>query len=117
MAHECVIDIRGIQEEHGVTNEDIAKRLIDFGFHAPTMSFPVAGTLMIEPTETESRETLDEFANALLQIADEARNDPELLLTAPHITPSARMDEVQAARQLVLCCRPSYLADPQYVNS
>ena len=56
VAHECVIDIRGIQEEHGVTNEDIAKRLIDFGFHAPTMSFPVAGTLMIEPTESENIE-------------------------------------------------------------
>ena len=116
--HEFVVEGRwnDAPEVHAL---DISKRLMDFGFHPPTNYFPliVHEALMIEPTETESRETLDEFANALLQIADEARNDPELLLTAPHITPSARMDEVQAARQLVLCCRPSYLADPQYVNS
>ena len=71
VAHECVIDIRGIQEEHGVTNEDIAKRLIDFGFHAPTMSFPVAGTLMIEPTESESLTEIDRFCDAMLAIAEE----------------------------------------------
>ena len=97
---------------------NIAKRLLDYGFHPPTVYFPliVREALMIEPTETESRETLDKFASALIQIANEARDEPELLLKAPHITPSARMDEVQAARQLVLCCRPSYLSDPQHVN-
>ena len=92
MAHECVIDIRGIQEEHGVTNEDIAKRLIDFGFHAPTMSFPVAGTLMIEPTESESLAEIDRFCDAILAIAEEidmvangiwpADNNP--LVNSPH---------------------------------
>ena len=116
--HEFVVEGRwsDAPEIHAL---DISKRLMDFGFHPPTNYFPliVHEALMIEPTETESRETLDRFANALLQIADEARNNPELLLTAPHVTPSARLDEVQAARQLVLCCRPSYLSDPQYVNS
>ena len=92
VAHECVIDIRGIQEKHGVTNEDIAKRLIDFGFHAPTMSFPVAGTLMIEPTESESLTEIDRFCDAMLAIAEEidmvangiwpADNNP--LVNSPH---------------------------------
>ena len=115
--HEFVVEGRwhDAPEIHAL---DISKRLMDFGFHPPTNYFPliVHEALMIEPTETESRETLDKFANALIQIANEARNEPELLLNAPHITPSARMDEVQAARQLVLCCRPSYLSDPQHVN-
>lgn len=71
VAHECVIDIRGIQRDTGVTNEDIAKRLIDYGFHAPTMSFPVAGTLMIEPTESESRRELDRFCDAMIAIRAE----------------------------------------------
>ena len=67
---------------------------------------------MIEPTETESRETLDAFADALLQIAATARDNPEELRGAPHTTPVARMDEVRAARQLVLCCRPKFLPKP-----
>ena len=71
VAHECIIDIRGIQDRCGITNEDIAKRLIDFGFHAPTMSFPVAGTLMIEPTESESIAEVDRFCEAMLSIAEE----------------------------------------------
>jgi len=71
VAHECIIDIRGIQHETGVTNEDIAKRLIDYGFHAPTMSFPVAGTLMIEPTESESKQELDRFCDAMIAIRAE----------------------------------------------
>ena len=71
VAHECIIDIRGIQHETGVTNEDIAKRLIDYGFHAPTMSFPVAGTLMIEPTESESKQELDRFCDAMIAIKAE----------------------------------------------
>ena len=92
---------------------DISKRLMDFGFHPPTNYFPliVDEALMIEPTETESREVLDAFADALLQIAATARDNPEELRTAPHTTPVARMDEVQAARQLVLCCRPEYLLE------
>jgi glycine dehydrogenase len=71
IAHECIIDIRGITKDTGVTGEDIAKRLIDYGFHAPTMSFPVAGTLMIEPTESEPKEELDRFIDAMLQIKAE----------------------------------------------
>jgi len=68
VAHECIIDLRGLKKEHGVTEEDIAKRLIDYGFHAPTMSFPVPGTLMIEPTESESKTEIDRFCNALIAI-------------------------------------------------
>jgi len=71
VAHECIIDIRDIDHNTGVTNEDIAKRLIDYGFHAPTMSFPVAGTLMIEPTESESKEELDRFCDAMISIRAE----------------------------------------------
>ena len=91
----------------GVHTLDIAKRLIDYGFHPPTIYFPliVPEALMIEPTETESRETLDAFADALLKIADEARTDPELLHSAPHVTPVGRLDEVAAARCPVLCYR------------
>jgi glycine dehydrogenase subunit 2 len=85
---------------------DISKRLMDFGFHPPTNYFPliVPEALMIEPTETESKETLDAFAEALIQIAAEARSNPELLKGAPHNTPFGRLDEVRAARDLVLCC-------------
>ncbi len=85
---------------------DIAKRLMDYGFHPPTNYFPliVHEALMIEPTETESKQTLDAFIDALLQIAEEAREEPELLKSAPHITPVGRLDEVKAAKELVLCC-------------
>jgi glycine dehydrogenase len=71
VAHECIIDIRQIEVDTGVTNEDIAKRLIDYGFHAPTMSFPVAGTLMIEPTESESKREVDRFITAMIEIRRE----------------------------------------------
>ncbi|TPH19286.1 aminomethyl-transferring glycine dehydrogenase [Litorilituus lipolyticus] len=71
VAHECIIDIRPLKESSGISEEDVAKRLMDFGFHAPTMSFPVAGTLMIEPTESESLEELDKFINALIVIRQE----------------------------------------------
>ena len=87
---------------------DISKRLMDFGFHPPTNYFPliVHEALMIEPTETESVETLDAFVEAMLSIAEEAHSNPELLKTAPHNTPFGRLDEVKAAKDLVLCCRP-----------
>jgi glycine dehydrogenase subunit 2 len=83
---------------------DISKRLMDYGFHPPTNYFPliVHEALMIEPTETESKETLDEFADALLRIAEEARENPDLLHSAPHATPIGRLDEVRAAKELVL---------------
>jgi glycine cleavage system P protein (glycine dehydrogenase) subunit 2 len=85
---------------------DIAKRLMDYDFHPPTNYFPliVHEALMIEPTETESKQTLDAFADAMLRIADEAHDSPELLKSAPHETPVGRVDEVKAAKDLVLCC-------------
>jgi glycine dehydrogenase len=73
VAHECILDPRAYQRSCGVTVDDIAKRLIDFGFHAPTMSFPVAGTLMIEPTESESKAELDRFCEAMIGIRREIR--------------------------------------------
>jgi glycine dehydrogenase subunit 2 len=85
---------------------DIAKRLMDYDFHPPTNYFPliVHEALMIEPTETESKQTLDAFIDALLKIAEEAHSQPELLKGAPHGTPVSRLDEVKAAKELVLCC-------------
>jgi glycine dehydrogenase subunit 2 len=85
---------------------DIAKRLMDYGFHPPTNYFPliVHEALMIEPTETESKQTLDAFVDAMLRIANEAHDYPELLKSAPHNTPVGRLDEVKAAKDLVLCC-------------
>jgi glycine dehydrogenase len=73
VAHECILDVRPLEKASGVSAEDIAKRLIDFGFHAPTLSFPVAGTLMVEPTESESLHELDRFINAMIQIREEIR--------------------------------------------
>src|SRR6185437_3569441 len=73
VAHECILDVRPLEKASGVSAEDIAKRLIDFGFHAPTLSFPVAGTLMVEPTESESLHELDRFIDAMIQIRDEIR--------------------------------------------
>ncbi|MCG6295789.1 glycine dehydrogenase (aminomethyl-transferring), partial [Vibrio vulnificus] len=71
VAHECIIDIRPLKEETGISEEDIAKRLMDYGFHAPTMSFPVAGTLMVEPTESEDLAELDRFCDAMIAIREE----------------------------------------------
>lgn len=92
----------------GVHALDVAKRLIDYGFHPPTNYFPliVPEALMIEPTETESKQTLDQFVEAMLAIAREAREDPDLLHAAPHNAPTGRLDEVYAAKNPVLCCRP-----------
>jgi glycine dehydrogenase subunit 2 len=100
--HEFVLSAEKQREESGVRALDIAKRLIDLGFHPPTMYFPltVPEALMIEPTETEDLETLDAFADALLQIAREAKESPELLHDAPHNTPVGRLDEVAAAKNL-----------------
>ncbi|HBH34121.1 MAG TPA: glycine dehydrogenase (aminomethyl-transferring), partial [Psychrobacter sp.] len=94
VAHECIIDIRPLKEETGITEADIAKRLMDYGFHAPTMSFPVAGTLMIEPTESEAKHELDRFISALKSIKQEALKvkegkdgwtaDNNPLVNAPH---------------------------------
>jgi len=105
--HECVFTDRHLQP-HDVTTLDVAKRLLDYGFYAPTIYFPlvVKGALMIEPTETETKETLDEFADALLRIAEEARTDPAHVRQAPHATRLARLDETRAARRPVVRWRP-----------
>ncbi|HZQ99781.1 MAG TPA: aminomethyl-transferring glycine dehydrogenase subunit GcvPB [Chloroflexota bacterium] len=97
--HEFVLSARA-QKAHGVRALDVAKRMMDYGYHPPTIYFPlvVDEALMIEPTETESKETLDAFVEAMLRIADEARENPELLRDAPHVTPVRRLDEVAAAR-------------------
>jgi glycine dehydrogenase subunit 2 len=97
-----------LKDAPGIRTMDIAKRLMDYDFHPPTVYFPliVPEALMIEPTETESRETLDAFADALIRIADEARADPDLLHAAPHRAPVKRLDEVKAAKDLVLCYAP-----------
>jgi glycine dehydrogenase subunit 2 len=101
--HECVFSDK-FQKEFGITNLDIAKRLIDFGVHPPTMSFPliVHGALMIEPTETESRRDLDIFIDAMKAIAKEAKENPDILRAAPHVTYVSRLDEVAAAKFPVL---------------
>jgi glycine dehydrogenase subunit 2 len=103
--HEFVAEGR-FDDAPGIRALDIAKRLMDYDFHPPTNYFPqiVHEALMIEPTETENKDTLDAFAEALVKIAQEARQEPELLHSAPHRTPFGRMDEVKAARELVLCC-------------
>ena len=105
--HEVVFSDKK-QAEHGVHAMDIAKRLMDYGFHPPTISFPliVHGALMIEPTETEGKEGLDAFIHAMREIAREAEQTPQIVLTAPHTTPVKRVDEVAAARNLVLRWRP-----------
>ncbi|MHC4605444.1 MAG: aminomethyl-transferring glycine dehydrogenase subunit GcvPB [Planctomycetota bacterium] len=101
--HEFVLSATKWKKK-GVRTLDIAKRLLDYGFHPPTVYFPltVPECLMIEPTETENRETLDAFARTLLRIAKEARETPEIVKSAPHVTPVRRLDEVTAARQPVL---------------
>lgn len=101
--HECVFSDK-LQKRHGIKNIDIAKRLIDFGLHPPTMSFPliVHGALMIEPTETESKKDLDLFIDAMISISQEAEENPEKLKSAPHSSYIRRVDETLAARNPVL---------------
>ncbi|MDI9486190.1 MAG: aminomethyl-transferring glycine dehydrogenase subunit GcvPB [Bacillota bacterium] len=102
--HEFVLSGSWQKDENGVRTLDIAKRLLDHGYHAPTVYFPmvVDEAIMIEPTETEPKSTLDEFIEVMRQIAEEAKENPELLKTAPHTTPLKRLDEARAARQPVL---------------
>ncbi len=103
--HEFVVE--GFWPDiHDVHALDVAKRLMDYNFHPPTNYFPliVKEALMIEPTETESKQTLDVFSDVMLKIAQEAHENPQLLKEAPHNTPVGRLDEVKAARDLVLCC-------------
>ncbi len=100
--HESVFSGSELKKKHGVRTADVAKRLLDYGFHAPTVYFPlnVAEAIMSEPTETETREELDRFVDALRAIAGEAADDPELVKSAPHSTPIRRLDEAGAARNL-----------------
>jgi glycine cleavage system P protein (glycine dehydrogenase) subunit 2 len=102
--HEFVLSGRRLKREHGVTALDVAKRLMDFGIHPPTIYFPlvVPEALMIEPTETESKERLDEFVDAMLAIADEAARNPDTVRAAPRTRPVRRLDEVAAAKRPVV---------------
>jgi len=102
--HEFVLSARTLKREHGVTALDVAKRLMDYDFHPPTIYFPliVPEALMIEPTETEAKETLDAFVDAMLAIAREAAEDPQLLKEAPHDRPVRRLDEVRAAKNPIV---------------
>ena len=101
MAHECILDVRPIKDGAGISVDDIAKRLIDFGFHAPTMSFPVAGTLMIEPTESESKAELDRFCDAMIAIKQEVEQvvngqfplEDNPLVHAPHTAAVVTADD------------------------
>jgi glycine dehydrogenase subunit 2 len=116
--HEFVLSARTLKKEHGVSALDVAKRLMDYGFHPPTIYFPliVPEALMIEPTETETKETLDSFADAMGAIAREAAEEPELLKEAPHDRPVKRLDEVKAAKRAVVRYRfedhPDLAAEP-----
>jgi len=104
--HEFVIDNTPYAKKTGVRTLDMAKRLLDYNYHPPTIYFPliVHEAMMIEPTETESKETLDAFAAALLKIADEAKTDPEKVKTAPHTMPVKRLNEVKAAKEPIVRC-------------
>jgi len=108
-SHEFIVTLRKLKEETGVNAMDVAKRLLDKGHHAPTTYFPmlVPECLLIEPTETESKQTLDAFVDAMREILDEAHRDPQLVKTAPHTTPVRRLDDVKAARELDLAWRPA----------
>ncbi|MGR5322778.1 aminomethyl-transferring glycine dehydrogenase [Vibrio sp. DNB22_17_1] len=115
VAHECIIDIRPLKEETGISEEDIAKRLMDYGFHAPTMSFPVAGTLMVEPTESEDLEELDRFCDAMIAIREEmtmVKNgewplDNNPLVNAPHTQVDLAKEEWNRPYSRELACFPS----------
>jgi glycine dehydrogenase subunit 2 len=108
-SHEFIVTLKTLKEETGITAMDVAKRLLDKGFHAPTTYFPllVPECLLIEPTETETKQTLDAFVAAMKEILVEARSTPQLIKTAPHTTPVRRLDDVRAARDLDLVWRPA----------
>jgi glycine dehydrogenase subunit 2 len=103
-SHEFILTLKRLEQDCGVTAMDVAKRLLDLGFHAPTTYFPmlISECLLIEPTETESKQTLDAFVSAMAQILREAHEDPEQLHGAPHTLPVRRLDDVRAARELNL---------------
>ena len=112
-SHEVVFSAKSIKEKYGVNALDIAKRLIDYNIHPPTMYFPliVDEALLVEPTETESKETLDDFMDVMKQIVKEAETNPALLLNAPHSTPNKRLNEALAARNPKLSWRDTLVSD------
>ncbi len=103
-SHEFIVTLKRLKETTGISAMDFAKRLLDYGFHAPTTYFPllVPECLLIEPTETESKATLDAFVAAMVKVKDEAESEPDLVKTAPHTLPVRRLDDVRAARELDL---------------
>ncbi|MEN3354519.1 MAG: glycine dehydrogenase subunit 2, partial [Betaproteobacteria bacterium] len=103
-SHEFIVTLKGVKADTGVTAMDVAKRLLDKGCHAPTTYFPqlVPECLLIEPSETESKQTLDAFVGAMKTIIAEAYSQPDIVKTAPHTTPVRRLDDVKAARELDL---------------
>jgi glycine dehydrogenase subunit 2 len=110
-SHEFIITVKSLDKEYHVNALDFAKRLLDYGYHAPTIYFPllIPECLLIEPTETESKETLDEFIGAMKKILNEAKNNPELLQKAPHNLAVGRLDEVKAAKDLNLIYNPAVI--------
>ena len=108
-SHEFIVSLKREAKELGVTAMDFAKRLLDYGFHAPTTYFPllVPEALLIEPTETEAKEDLDGFVAAMCRIRDEAREDLDFVKNAPYKLPVRRLDEVRAARELNLSWKPA----------
>ena len=106
-SHEFIVTFKVEAKTFGVTAMDFAKRLLDYGFHAPTTYFPllVPECFLIEPTETESLDELDAFVDALRQIRHEAEQEPDMVKTAPHTLPVTRLDDVKAARELDLAYR------------
>jgi glycine dehydrogenase subunit 2 len=108
-SHEFIVTLKRQARELNVTAMDFAKRLLDLGFHAPTTYFPllVPECLLIEPTETETKDTLDAFVSAMSQIQQEAERDPAQVKSAPHTMPVRRLDDVRAARQLDLTWKPT----------
>jgi glycine dehydrogenase subunit 2 len=107
--HEFVLSGSALRRDYGVRTLDVAKRLLDYGYHPPTIYFPliVDEAMMIEPTETEGKATLDRFAEVLMRIAEEAAADPELLHGAPYSTPVRRLDEAAAVKHPDLAWRPA----------
>jgi glycine dehydrogenase subunit 2 len=103
-SHEFIVTLKDLKESTGVTAMNVAKRLLDKGYHAPTIYFPllVPECMLIEPAETESKETLDAFVAAMKEILEEAHAQPDLVKNAPHTTPVRRLDDVKAARELDL---------------
>lgn len=118
-SHEFIITLKPQKKLYGISALDFAKRLLDYGFHPPTIYFPllVPECFLIEPTETESKQTLDQFIQAMQSILEEAKNNPDLLLNAPHTTPVGRLDEVKAARELDLTWKPNITSEIPSTNT